>query len=148
MTIKQSYFHLTILSGTIFLIVGCNTTKTVYKSSNSQKDYIIIKAATLSHCGCTQLYADSYRNGKLAFQIFYDDNIARKTIFEYTDAKRMPKSYSLLATTMDSFTIPFDSLDLQIFNRIDSAIIKKEGFVYPIRWTEYKGYVVDTLVNR
>ena len=107
-----------------------------------------INAVTLTHCGCTQLYANNYKNGKLASQVFYNDNLARKTIFDYTNNSKTPSTYSLLATTNENFTTPFDSLDLKIFTAIDSAIIKKQGFVYPLRWTQYRGYVADTLLNR
>lgn len=131
-----------------FLIIGCDTTRTIYKQSISKNEYFTINAVTLSHCGCSHIYADNYKNGKLTFQIFYNDNIARKTIFDYTNNSKKPKLNSLLATSLDNFTTPFDSLDLKIFNAIDSAILKKEGIVYPVRWTKYKGYVTDTLLNQ
>jgi hypothetical protein len=148
MTSKQLYFSLIIIGLTSFLFVGCDTTRNIYKSSTSKKDYLTINAVTLTHCGCTQLYADNYKNGKLVSQVFYNDNLARKTIFDYTNNSKTPNTYSLLATTNENFTTPFDSLDLKIFTAIDSAIIKKQGFVYPLRWTQYRGYVADTLLNR
>lgn len=127
--------------------MGCDTTRNIYKSSTSKKDNLTINAVTLTHCGCTHIYADNYKNGKLTFQIFYNDNLARKTIFDYSNNKT-PQTISLLATTSEHFTTAFDSLDMKIFNAIDSAIIKKQGIVYPVRWTKYTGYVVDTLLNR
>jgi len=109
---------------------------------------LTINAVTLTHCGCTQLYADNYKNGKLISQVFYNDNLARKTIFDYTKNTKTPTIYSLLATTNENISTPFDSIDLKIFAAIDSAINKNQGFVYPVRWTKYRGYVADTLLNR
>ena len=148
MTSKHLYFSLIFIGLTSFLFVGCDTTRNIYKSSTSKKDYLTINAVTLTHCGCTQLYADNYKNGKLVSQVFYNDNLARKTIFDYTNNSKTPNTYLLLATINENFTTPFDSVDLKIFAAIDSAIIKKQGFVYPLRWTHYRGYVADTLVNR
>ena len=147
MKARLSFFHLVIIGLTNFLFSGCDKTKNIYKSSTSKKDYLTINAVTLTHCGCTHLYADRYKNGKLDFQVFYNDNLARKTMFDYSRDSKAPQTYSLLATTNESFTTPFDSVDLEIFRTIDSAIIKKQGFIYPIRRTQYKGYVVDTLLN-
>ena len=133
---------------TILLIAGCDTTKTIYKSSTSKKDYLTIKAVSLTHCGCTELYADHYKNDKLVFQIFYNDKVVRKTIFDNTNNSKNPQTRSLLATTSESFTTPFDSLDLKIFRAIDSTKYRLQGFVYPLRLTQYKGYISDTLLNR
>ena len=148
MTTKQLYFHFIFIGLTILLIVGCDTTKTIYKSSTSKKDYLTIKAVNLTHCGCTELYAVHYKNGKLVFQIFYNDKVVRKTIFDNTNNSKNPQTRSLLATTSESFTTPFDSLDLKIFRAIDSTKYRLQGFVYPLRLTQYKGYISDTLLNR
>ena len=148
MTTKQSYIHLIFIGLTILLFVGCDTTRTIYKSSTSKKDYLTINAVTLTHCGCTELYADNYKNGKLTFQVFYNDKIFRKTIFDNTNNSKPPQTRSLLATTSESFTTPFDSLDLKIFRAIDSTKYRLQGFVYPLRLTLYKGYIADTLLNR
>jgi hypothetical protein len=94
------------------------------------------------------LYADHYENGKLAFQIFYNDRIVRKTIFDYTNNSKTPQTRSLIATKTENFTTPFDSLDLKIFRAIDSSKYRLQGFVYPLRLTQYKGYIADTLLNR
>ena len=148
MTTKQLYFHFIFIGLTILLIAGCDTTKTIYKSSTSKKDYLTIKAVNLTHCGCTELYADHYKNDKLVFQIFYNDKVVRKTIFDHTNNSKNPQTRSLLATTSESFTTPFDSLDLKIFRAIDSTKYRLQGFVYPLRLTQYKGYISDTLLNR
>jgi len=128
-------------------LVGCDTTRNLYKSSTSKKDYLTINAVTLSHCGCTEIYAESFKNGKRDFQIFYNDNLARKTIYTYNSDSKVPGTKYLLATPNDNFTTPFDELDTKIFSLIDSAIATKQGFIYPIRRSLYKGYINDTLLN-
>jgi hypothetical protein len=148
MPLKRPFLHLIIIGLTIFVIAGCDTTRNIYKSSSSQKDYFTINAVTLSHCGCTQIYAESFKNGKKEFQIFYNDNIARKTIFTYGSNSKTPETLSFLASTNDNFTTPFDQVDSRIFSIIDSVIVNKQGFVYPIKRTVYKGYVADTLLQR
>ena len=148
MTTKLSYFQLIFISLTIILVVGCDSTRTIYKSSASKNEYLTIKAVNLTHCGCTELDADHYKNGKLIFQIFYNDIIVRKTIFDYTNNSKTPQTRSLLATTGKSYTTSFDSLDLEIFKAIDSTKFRLQGFVYPLRLTQYKGYIADTLLSR
>lgn len=140
---------------TIAILTGCNTlgmllfyrdskTTTVYRNSDSKKNYFIIKATTLSHCGCTDLYIDNYQNGKKQFHIFYNNNIARKTIFRYNSQTNQKDTLRLLATPYDNYTTPFDSLDSEIFKRIDSiAIQKPKGLVYQIKRSEYKGFIND-----
>jgi hypothetical protein len=148
MTLKKTLLRFIFIVLTIFLFVGCDTTKNIYKNYSSKKDYVTINAVTLSHCGCTEIYAESFNNGKRVFQIFYNDNIARKTIFNYSLNDKIPTTTSLLATPNDNFTTPFDNLDVKIFSIIDSAILKKQGIVYPVRRTVYKGFIADTLIRR
>jgi hypothetical protein len=148
MTAKQSYFHLIFIGLTLLFVAGFDTTKTIYKSSISKNDYLKINALELTHCGCTELYADHYKNGKLAFQVFYNDRVFRKTIFDNTNNSKSPQTRSLLATTGENYTTPFDSLDLEIFRAIDSTKYRLKGFIYPLRLTQYKGYIADTLLNR
>lgn len=148
MTIKTTIFHCFISLLTLIAISGCDMTKNIYKISSSKKDYVTINAVTLSHCGCTEIYAESFKDGRKEFQIFYNDNLARKTFFIYNQNSKTPTLTSLLATSNDNFTIPFDEADLKIFTIIDSAIANKHGIIYPIRRTIYKGYIKDTLISR
>lgn len=148
MALKNSFSQFFIIGLTLFIICGCDTTKNIYKSSSSKKDYITINAVTLSHCGCTEIYAESFKNGKREFEIFYNGNLARKTFYNYTTNSKSPTVTSLLATSNDNFTTQFDETDLKIFSLIDSAISKKQAIIYPIRKTIYKGYIKDTLINR
>lgn len=138
---------------------GCNSlgmmlfyrdskTSTVFKSSTSHKNYYVIKATTLAHCGCTDLYVDNYTHGKKDFHIFYSNNIARKTIFGYNEQTHHQDTLRLLATPYDNFTISFDSLDQEIFRRIDSISIQKpKGIVYQVKRPAYKGYIKDPNLN-
>ena len=112
----------------------------MFISSTSKKNFLDVKAVTLSHCGCTQIFC--YKDGKNL--IFYEgDNLARKTIYKYNNTRKTPQKLVLLATNKDDFTTPFDSLDTKIFSLIDSVIIYKRGRVYPLRRTQYRGYIND-----
>ena len=129
------------------LLAGCDTTRNIYKSSNSKKDYLTVNAVTLTHCGCTHIYAESFKNGRREFAIFYNDNVARKTIFTYSPGSKTPATTHYLATADNNFTIRFSDLDSEIFSIIDSAIVKNQGIVYPVRRTIYKGFITDTLLR-
>lgn len=147
-TMRLTRFLYFSLVCTILLIVSCNTSKSIYRSSSSKKDYLEITAFTLSHCGCTDLYVDSYRNGKKEFQLFYTNNLARKSIYTYQAGQKLPDTLRLLATTSNDFSIAFDSIDIEVFRRIDSIAIKKpSGVVYAVKKTNYKGYIKDPLYN-
>ncbi len=140
--------YLTLSTLILIAISGCNTTRNIYKSGTSKKDYVSISAVTLTHCGCTEIYAASFKSGKMDFQIFYNDHLARKTIYYYNSGSKTPSTTSQLAISGENFTIPFDSLDIKIFSIIDSAIVHKRGMIYPMRRTIYKGYIADTLLTR
>ncbi len=99
----------------------------------------MVNAYTMSHCGCTELYVEKYTNGKNDFQIMYTDNIARKNIYSYNDKGVISDTTALIAGT-DKVEIPFDSLDNEIFKKLKTIVDKKDGLVYDIKWTEYKGY--------
>lgn len=117
-------------------------TKTIYKSSSSKKDYYIIKATTLSHCGCTNLAITNYKNGKKTFIIDYTNNRVSKTVYRLNTITNTPDTQRLLATNISFYTTPFDSLDNQIFRTIDSLNKQKiKGFIYPVTITEYKGFI-------
>lgn len=132
---------------TITAIVSCDTTRNVYKSTTSKKNYWTINAVTLSHCGCTHLYVDHFQDGKKDFQIFYNDKLARKTIYTYSNNSKTPLTKMLLATSKENFTTSFEPIDLEVFRKIDSIITNKKGIIYPIQRSEYKGYIDDPYYN-
>ena len=143
---------------TTSLLTGCSVgfllfyrdskTTTIYRSSTSKINYYVIKATTLSHCGCTDLNIEYYKNGKPNFNLFYNGNIARKTIFEFDAKLKVKDTISLITTSSNDYTTPFDSLDIEIFNRIDSiALQKPKGLVYQIKRPIYKGYINDPFLN-
>ena len=137
------------LCGLIFFAISCDTTRNVYASSPSKTNHLTIKAVTLSHCGCTHLYADNVKNGRKDFQIFYNDNLARKSIYNYDNSKTPIDTFVLRATEANDFLIPFDSIDIEIFERINTfATQKPPGIVYSIKAKNYKGYIKDSLYNR
>jgi len=69
----------------------------------------------------------------------YTDNIARKNLYSYNDKGVISDTTVLIAST-DKAEIPFDSLDNEIFKKLKTIADRREGFVYDIKWTEYKGY--------
>ncbi|MFT3847028.1 MAG: hypothetical protein QM725_18370 [Lacibacter sp.] len=123
-------------------------TATVYKSSASKSDYYIIKATTLSHCGCTFLDIYNYKNGKKDFHLFYSDNVVRKTVYKFDSEIGRSDTLHLMATAGGGYIYAFDSADNEIFKRIDSiAIQKPKGIIYPVKITKYKGYIGDISYN-
>jgi len=123
----------------LFTLISCDSTRTLYSSADNKKDSWRVNAYTMSHCGCTELYVEKYKNGKNDFQIMYTDNIARKNLYSYNDKGVISDTTVLIAST-DKAEIPFDSLDNEIFKKLKTIADRREGFVYDIKWTEYKGY--------
>ncbi len=122
-----------------WLLMTCDSTRNIYRSSISKEDYWTVNAFTLSHCGCTQLFVENYANGRHDFQIMYTDDFARKNIFRYDDRGKLADTVVLIARK-DDFKIRFDSLDNEIFKRINQIANNKEGLVYGLKWTEYNGF--------
>jgi hypothetical protein len=114
----------------------------LYKSADSKKDFWAVHAFTLSHCGCTQLFVENYKNGRHDFQIMYTDNIARKYIYEYDEKGKIIDTVSLVAKT-DNFDVPFDSLDNEVYQKLKTIVDNKETLVYEMKWTDYLGYVKE-----
>ncbi len=132
---------------TILLFCSCNSISTVYRSSKSKSDYFLIRVATLSHCGCTFIYADNYEGGRLKSEILYIDNLARKTVYDYT--QKNDRIIKTAYRAVDSSpTIQFDGRDINAFKGIDSVISNKIGIVYEIKRTTYAGFVIDTAYLR
>jgi hypothetical protein len=140
------------------LLTGCSlgmllfyrdsTTTTVYRNSSSKKNYFIIKATTIYRCGCTELYIENYKDKKKDCYYFYNDNSARKTVYRHNKQTNQKDTLRLLATPYDNYTTAFDSLDIEVFKRIDSISIKKtKGIVYGIKRTQYKGFIQDPYYN-
>ena len=123
----------------LFVLISCDSTRTLYTSSPDKKDSWTVNAYTMSHCGCTELFVEKYRRGKNEFQIMYTDNIVRKNIYGYND-KGLISDTTFLVASSDRIDIPFDSLDNEIFKKIKAIIDRKDGLVYEMKWTEYKGY--------
>ncbi len=120
-------------------MASCDSTRILYRSTDSKNNYWTVNAYTMSHCGCTQLFIEKYRNGKNEFEIMYTDDFARKNIYDFNEKGVIVDTVTLIAKT-DNFDIPFDSLDNEMFKKIKSIVDKKEGLVYEMKWTEYKGF--------
>ncbi len=108
----------------------------LYRSGNSKKNYLEVKATTLSHCGCTHLFVSNYENRKQSFNILYTPQTVIKTIYTEKDTIR------LLAIESNSYTFPFDSTDKRIFYLLDSLIANAK-MAYRPKVKAYKGYIVD-----
>lgn len=141
----MSYRKIFIFFALIPTLVSCDTTRTIFKSQHSEDSYYTIKALTLSHCGCTFLYVNHYKNGEQDFQILYNDKIARKTLLPIKN--KIYQSKNTFATEDSNYTIPFDALDKEIFMKIDSLILNKTGMVYELPRKKYKGYIEDNFIN-
>ena len=124
-------------------------TSTVYKSLGSKKDYFKIYVTTLSHCGCTQLTIINYKKGKRDFIIGYGMGTYNgKSIYKYNSMTKEKNTVWLKLTTLDNYTIKFNSIDSLIFNVIDSfSINKPKGIIYPIMKSSFKGYIKDLSKN-
>jgi len=124
-------------------IVSCDSTRTLYTSSKSKRDYWTVKAYTMSHCGCTHLYVENFEKGRHVSQIQYQNEGAAKRIFTYNDQGEIGNTIILFAAK-DNPIVPFDSLDRQIFLQLKKIIERREGIVYDLKWTEYKGYSINS----
>lgn len=130
---------LLIASFISFITVSCDSTRILFTSSKSKKDYWTVKAYTMSHCGCTHLYVENFEKGRHVSQIQYQNEGAIKRIFKYNDQGQIAETLVLLAR-QDSITVPFDSLDNEIFQHLEKIVGSGEGIVYELKWTDYKGY--------
>ncbi|MEJ1240504.1 hypothetical protein WBG78_20340 [Chryseolinea sp. T2] len=124
-----------------FTLFACDTSRMLYKSSDSRRDYWKVKAVTLNHCGCTDLFVDNYVNGRRDFQIMYTgDGGARKYFYKYSEQSKVIDMVMYDAST-ERYEIPFDSLDTKIFERIKTIIETPNAVPYKMKWVGYKGYV-------
>ena len=126
---------------TLFItLTGCDSTRKLFRSDDDKRSFWTIDAYTMSHCGCTQLFADKYEDGKKEFEIMYTDNVAWKYIYKYNE-KGLPVDTVQLLGTTGSPDVAFDALDVQIFDKIKKIIDEKTGLVYEMKWTNYNGFV-------
>ncbi|MCX6316103.1 MAG: hypothetical protein NTW29_02345 [Bacteroidetes bacterium] len=136
----------------VALLSGCNTigmllfykgskTETVYRSAPDKKNYYIVKATTISHCGCTELSVVNHKHGVIDFRIDYMDNVARKTVYRINEATKQKDTIRLRTTTDNNYMVAFTALDKEIFQRIDTILQQKpKGIIYPVRKQIYMGY--------
>ena len=98
-----------------------------------------MNAYTQSHCGCTHLYVENFEKGRHVSQIEYQNEGAVKRIFIHDNQGQIAETLVLLAR-QHGITVPFDSLDKEIFQRLKRIIERGDGIVYELKWIEYKGY--------
>lgn len=145
---KQQHLLLSLLILSAMLSTGCDTTKTIYRSTGSKTDQLYINAVNLAHCGCTEIYANQVQNGHLRSQIFYNDKVLRKTIFTYPPNSNLPTTQTFIATTGDNYTIPFDAYDRTVIQAIQTSGFHFQGFSYPLQVSQYKGYIAYNVPAR
>jgi hypothetical protein len=126
----------------LITLFSCDSTRTIFKSSDVKENSWSVNAYTLSHCGCTQLFVEKYKGGKKEFEIMYTDSFARKNIYTADKKGTIVDTVALIATAED-FDVPFDSLDTEIFKRIKTIIERREGLVYEMKWVAYKGFIKE-----
>jgi hypothetical protein len=128
-----------IVLSLLSLLTSCNSTRLIHSSSKSKSDYWKLNAFTMSHCGCTELFAEIYSSGKHTSQIWYTNTFAHKNIFRLNDKGEIADTLVLIATQHEP-EIVFDSLDNEILRTIRTKIEQNDGIVYEMKWTEYKGF--------
>jgi hypothetical protein len=120
-------------------IASCDSIRLIHSSSKSKSDYWKLNAFTMSHCGCTELFAEIYSSGKHTSQIWYTNTFAQKNIFRLNDKGEIADTLVLIATQEEP-EIAFDSLDNEILRTIQMKIEQNDGIVYKMHWEEYKGF--------
>lgn len=147
MKLFTSFFLLNLI---MIVLNGCllykeTSTNSIYRSSNSKKDYLTINVFSQSHCGCTDVYAQNFSNGKLTYEFYYGCTpffSPKKVVYTY-------ENNNLIATTtykvIDStnFDTRFDSLDLFVLKKIDSFRTKQNPTLpeYKLCSKNYMGLV-------
>lgn len=140
---RATFFLLIVL----FLTTGCfQYTKSVYRSSSSRKEYLVVKTFVNSQCGCTDIYAEQYVHGKLVYVFSYGCTFflpARKILYDYdANGKQIAEQQFSLVDTGSSI-IAFDARDLLVIQKIGSftAGYHPQLPEYALCKRNYKGYI-------
>lgn len=130
-------FSIVVLSN-----VGCNTSKIIFREPNSKSDFLEIRNVNYSHCGCAHVYAEKFMSGRKAFFIAYTNKGITKSIFRYNASGIISDTILLQGVNTNEFTIPLDTIDMIIFNKIDSFAQKSQAApIYKLERPAIKGYV-------
>lgn len=150
MRINKSLSLILFILATAFL-TSCflykeTTTKSIYRNSNSKKNYLTVKTFTHSHCGCTDIYAQKFDNGKLTYEFYYGSTPffqAQKILYTYSSNGELiaTNKFRLVDTTF--YNNKFDSLDLFVLKKIDSFRVQQNPGLpeYKLCKKEYKGLI-------
>lgn len=121
---------------------ACNSSKVIFRESYSNNEKLVIKSVNYSHCGCSHVYAEKSNNNRKVFFIAYTDKGATKSIYRYNSSGEVLDTIILKGVNTNDYTIPLDSSDIIIFNKIDSFAQKPPSApIYKIRRPMVKGYV-------
>jgi hypothetical protein len=131
-----------LFSAVALCIAGCNTSKIIFRERNSKSDYLEIRKVNYSHCGCAHVYAEKFMGDRKVFFIAYTNNGITKSIFRYNVTGMISDTVLLQGVNTNEFTIPLDTIDMIIFNKIDSFAQKSPAApVYKLQRPAIKGYV-------
>jgi len=145
----DKYIFQTLFISVTFLLTSCflykeTSTNSIYKSSKSKRNYLSVNTFTHSHCGCTDIYAQKFDNGKLTYEFYYGCTpffSAQKIVYTYDNNNNLiaTNKFKLVDTT--SYEVNFDSLDLIVLQKIDSFRIKQSPSLpeYKLCKKNYKG---------
>lgn len=154
MTILKKIFTVIYIGGLSITLSGCalgmllfykdSYSSTLYRTADSKKNYFTITGITYSHCGCTHLTIDNYKNKKKEFSIYYNNGHIRKTLYSYNKQTKKFDTTVYNGTSSSIFKVPFDSTEILIFKTIDSFAVNPPKGTYPIKKNENKGYFLAT----
>jgi hypothetical protein len=145
-------FLVTIILGlATTLITSCffykeTSTNIVYKSTTSKRNYLAIKTFTHSHCGCTDIYAQRFDNGNLAYEFYYGCTpffTSQKIVYKYGSDNNIIGIKKFKPVETDKYDIDFDSLDLVVLQKIDSFRVNQNAGLpeYKLCKKDYKGFL-------
>jgi hypothetical protein len=81
-------------------------------------------------------------SGRKAFFIAYTNKGITKSIFRYNASGIISDTILLQGVNTNKFTIPLDTIDMIIFNKIDSFAQKSQAApIYKLERPAIKGYV-------
>jgi hypothetical protein len=122
---------------------ACNSAKVIFHQSTSKQNSLTIRNVNYAHCGCAHIYAEKINDGRREFLIGYTNQGTTKSIYRY-DSSGISGTVILKGVATDDYTIPLDSTDKIIFQKIDSFVQKAPSApAYRLNRPIVKGYVTS-----
>ena len=116
----------------------------VYGNSKSKKNYLAINTFTNSRCGCTDIYAQKFDNGKLTYAFYYGcTSFAKpeKVVNIYDDKMKLTSTDRFELVESTDYDTAFDSLDLFVLQKMDSFRLNQKVYLeeYKMCKRQYQG---------